>query len=614
MIQDNNQQIFISLERYQTPKITENKSKGIVYFGEENMFPDKLVDLYNESPTHNAIINGKVGYIVGDGLTFESEDINRSANAKQWLTRANDSETWTELLKKIATDYEINNGFCIEVLRTSEGNKYYHVDFSRIRVGTEGELVYSANWSKDGKRNYRPTTEIIPKYAEYRTDKRSLIYYSEYRPNMDVYPLPVYMGSLAAIETDVEINNYWINEIKNGFSGGTLLTFNNGIPQNSDKQKEIERKFKQKYTGSENAGQLVINFAADKEHAPTLESLNGNDLPARYEQLATTVQQNIFIGHRVTSPMLFGVKTEGQLGGRGEISVAYEIFKKTYISERQQTLLRIVNRRMIEDIGFGGVTINQFEPVENTLELSEATIVANLRPDEIRELISRQTGMELKANFHKFSEEDAELEFAKRFEKVGTSKDKFDELLELDIDFSASGEPMEFANDLQDLDVKILKLVESNSKMSMGEIAKALSVSILEVNKRVGALQSANRIVKDGLNWGLLQAGKNALKILNLPATKEKLSIRYKYDLRSDALPLKGGKSRTFCRAMMSIDKLWTREEIDFIRNDMKTSGFAPQVTDVWLSRGGWYRPPFTDISVPFCRHIWKQVIVKEKK
>ena len=431
---------------------------------------------------------------------------------------------------------------------------------------------------------------------------------------MDVYPLPVYMGSLAAIETDVEINNYWINEIKSGFSGGTLLTFNNGIPQNPEKQKEIERKFKQKYTGSENAGQLVINFAADKDHAPTLDSLNGNDLPARYEQLATTVQQNIFIGHRVTSPMLFGVKTEGQLGGRGEIAVAYEIFKKTYISERQQTLLRIVNRRMIEDIGFGGVTINQFEPVENTLELSEATIVANLRPDEIRELISRQTGMELKTNFHKFSEEDAELEFVKRFEMVGTHKDNFEELLELDIDYNAHGTPMEFANDLQDLDVKILKLVESNSKMSMGEIAKALGISIIEVNKRVGALQSANRIAKDGLNWGLLQAGKNVLKILNLPATKEKLSIRYKYTLRDDALPLKGGKSRTFCRAMMSIDKLWTREEIDFIRNDMKASGFAPQVTDVWLSRGGWYRPPFTDISVPFCRHIWKQVIVKEKK
>ena len=614
MTQDNNQQIFIQLEAYQTPKITENKSKGIIYFGEDNIFPEKLVDLYNESPTHNAIINGKVGYIVGDGLTFEGEDTSKTIAARQWLNRANDSETWTELIKKVATDYELNNGFCIEVLRTSEGNKYYHVDFSRIRVSTEGGLIYSENWAKDGKRNFRPTTEIVPKYSPFRDDKRSFIYYCEYRPNMDHYPLPVYMGSLAAIETDVEINNYWVNEIKNGFSGGNLLTFNNGVPQNPEKQKDIERRFKNKYTGSENAGQLVINFAANKEHEPTLLALSGNDLPARYEQLAKTVQQNIFIGHRITSPMLFGVKTEGQLGGRGEIATSYEIFKKTYVSERQQTLLRVINRRMIDDIGFGGVTINQFEPVEQVLELSEQTIVANLRPEEIRELISRQTGMELKSNFQKFSEEDIELELVKRFEKVGASKDNFEEVLTLDIDFAANGEPMEFANDLKELDVKILKLVESNPKMSMGEISKALGVSILEVNKRVGLLQSANRIVKDGLNWSLLQAGKNVLKILNLPVTKEKLQIRYKYTLRDDAPPLKGGKSRTFCRAMMSIDKLWTRQEIDFIRNDMKSSGFAPQVTDVWLARGGWYRKPNTDISIPFCRHIWKQVIVREKK
>jgi len=613
MTQDNNQQIFINLEAYQTPKITENKSKGIVYFGEDNIFPQKLVDLYNESPTHNAIINGKVGYIVGDGLTFESEDTTKTIQARKWLNRANDGETWTELIKKVSTDYELNNGFCIEVLRTNEGLKYYHIDFSRIRFGLNHELIYSDNWVKDGKRNFRPNTEVVPRFSPYRTDKRSFIYHTEYRPNLDYYPLPVYMGSLAAIETDVEINNYWVNEIKNGFSGGNLLTFNNGVPQNPEKQKEIERRFKHKYTGSENAGQLVINFAADKEHEPTLLSLSGNDLPARYDQLAKTVQQNIFIGHRVTSPMLFGVKTEGQLGGRGEIATAYEIFKKTYISERQQTLLRVINRRMIDDIGFGGVTINQFEPVENVLELSEQTIVANLRPEELRELISRQTGMELKANFQKFSDDDVEKEFIKRFEKLGDKRENFVELLEFNIDYAASGEPMEFDNTLKELDVKILKLVENNAKMSMGEIAKALGVSILEVNQRVSILQAGKRITRDGLNWGIMQAGKNILKILNLPITKEKLQIRYKYTLRDDAPPLKNGKSRDFCRAMMSIDKLWTRQEIDFIRNDMKSSGFAPQVTDVWLARGGWYRKPNTDISIPFCRHIWKQVIVRSK-
>ena len=609
-----NSPLFVELAAYQTPQIKENKQAGIVFFGEDNLFPEKLIEFFNESPTNNAILTGKVGFVCGEGLTYQSELLERNAAAKRWLNRANDSENWNEVTKKLVTDYEIHNGFAIEVLRTSSGLKYYHIDFSRIRVGAEGGYYYSENWSIKGRRNSRPTKEWIPEFQEYGTDVRSIIYVSAYRPDLDFYPLPVYMGALAAIDTDVEINNYWANEIKNGFSGGTMLTFNNGVPSDEGKKKDIERKFKNKYTGTENAGQLVINFAASKDNAPTIDSLSGNDLPQRYEQLSESVQQNIFIGHRITSPMLFGVKTEGQLGGRSEIAVAYEIFKKTYVSERQQDILRVINKIAAAEIGFGGIELKQFEPVEQKLELSEATIVGNLSREEIRELIALQTGMSLKTEtaMMKMSDDDVELELVKRFEKIGRPTSDFEELLELDIDFNTSGRPIEFANDLMELDVSILNLVENNPKMSMGEIAKVLKVSILEVNARVRLLQKSKRIVRDGLNWGILQAGKNILKILNLPVTKEKLKIKYKYTLRTDAPALKG-KSRTFCRAMMSMERLWSREEIDLLRNDMKVSGFAPQVTDVWLSRGGWYRRPNTDISVPFCRHIWKQVVVKEK-
>lgn len=613
--QDNNKPIFIEFEAYQTPTIKEHKQSNIVFFGEDNMFPEKLIDYFNESPTNNAIISGKIGFVCGEGLVYESEQLERSVQVNAWLNDANDSETWNDVSKKLVTDYEIHNGFAIEILRTSSGLKYYHIDFSRIRVATEGGYYHSENWSKNGARNSRPTKEFIPPYIKGGSEERSLIYVAAYRPDLDYYPLPIYMGSLAAIDTDIEVNNYWANEIKNGFSGGTLLTFNNGVPQDPEKKKEVERDFNKKFKGSSNAGKLVINFAADKEHAPTIDSLNGNDLPQRYEQLSQTVQQNIFVGHRVTSPMIFGVKTEGQLGGRSEIAVAYEIFKKTYVLERQNDILNIINKLSLSDIGFGGIEFAQFEPVEQKLELSESTIVEHLSKSEIRELIALQTGMKLNAEeqLQKMSADKVDEELVKRFQKVGRNASDFDELLELDIDFNAHGRPMEFATeDLKSLDVDILKLIEGD-QLSTTEIASILSVSILEVNKRIGILQKTRRIEKDGLNWGLLQVGRNILKIINLPVTKEELKIKYKYTLRSDAPPLKG-KSRDFCRAMMSMERLWSREEIDLLRNDMEESGYAPQVTDVWLARGGWYRKPDTDISVPFCRHIWKQVIVKEKK
>ena len=42
-----------------------------MYFGKNNGFPEKLIEYYNESPTHNAIVNGKVGYICGEGFIYE---------------------------------------------------------------------------------------------------------------------------------------------------------------------------------------------------------------------------------------------------------------------------------------------------------------------------------------------------------------------------------------------------------------------------------------------------------------------------------------------------------------------------------------------------------------
>lgn len=113
----------------------------------------------------------------------------------------------------------------------------------------------------------------------------------------------------------------------------------------------------------------------------------------------------------------------------------------------------------------------------------------------------------------------------------------------------------------------------------------------------------------EGSDISLTNVGEKVAKSIDLPKTE----VKYEYQLRADAPPLKeGGSSRDFCRKMMSKNKLYTKKEIDVLRNDMKASGLA-DVTDVWLARGGWYRKPNTTISVPFCRHIWKQVIVRKK-
>ncbi len=52
-------------------------------------------------------------------------------------------------------------------------------------------------------------------------------------------------------------------------------------------------------------------------------------------------------------------------------------------------------------------------------------------------------------------------------------------------------------------------------------------------------------------------------------------------------------------------NKLWTRSDIEELSNEVGWN--------VWTMRGGWYRLPGTEISIPYCRHIWKQHIVYVK-
>jgi hypothetical protein len=80
--------------------------------------------------------------------------------------------------------------------------------------------------------------------------------------------------------------------------------------------------------------------------------------------------------------MLFGVKTEGQLGGRNELVEGYELFKATYVNDRVRKV-----ERMINYLGsFNGVEGMELIPVEPITErLSEQALLQIMTQDELRE-------------------------------------------------------------------------------------------------------------------------------------------------------------------------------------------------------------------------------------
>ena len=605
----------------EVPKFLEKKSQNIVYFGADNLYPFDLIDLYNDSSTHNAIINGKVGYIVGNGL--DSEDL----GVKKWLSSANLSEDWTSLMKRISLDYELFNGYAIEVIRTASGNQYHHVDFANIRLALDGTLQYADDWiTEKGTRNARPEISNLERFNPAdENQKRGIIYHVDYRPNLKHYPLPVYVGSLAEIKTDVEIGDYWLKEVESGFAGGTIITHNNGVPETLEESKAFEKSFQDKFGGA-SGSKIVHLFSPSKDNSSEISNLNGNDLHERYVEMSKRVKESIFIGHRVTNPILFGVKEQGQLGGRSELDLAYEIFSNTYVQERKNTILRTIKKLAFLEIQNTNIELIPLKPID-TIDLTSDIILANLTRLEIRELINEQTGLELEEEVAVVEEVAApsemcshstgmcshfaeEVDIMPFFKENGVSADDYDIVERFELEFNADGQPIEFATEVQDVQREILSFLVENPQATASVISQTLEIEIAEVTVALGVLEEAGLLALENSIITVSPIGEKVAKAIKIPQAK----IKYRYEERPNAPALKqGGKSRDFCAGLMSINKLYSREEIDLLRNGMKSS--YSDVADVWLARGGWYTPEGKDkASLPYCRHVWNQVIVRKKK
>lgn len=610
-----NTPIITEFASVEVPKFVEKKSQNIVYFGADNLYPFELIDLYNDSSTHNAIVNGKVGYIVGNGL--DSEDL----NAKKWLASANISEDWTSLMKRLSLDYELFNGYAIEVIRTAAGNQYQHIDFANIRLGLDGSIQYADNWmTANNTRNSRPNIQYLERYAPSNPEqKRGVIYHVDYRPNLKHYPLPVYVGSLAEIKTDVQIGDYWLSEISNGFAGGTLIQHNNGVPETTDEKKSFEKSFKDKFGGA-TGSKIVHLFAPDKDHSSEISNLNGNDLHERYVNMSERIKESIFIGHRVTNPILFGVKEAGQMGARNELDLAYEIFTNTYIQERKNTLLNTIRKLALYDISVTDIEIVPLKPID-TIDLTSDIILANLNRSEIRELIRNQSGLDLEeevepleqpveattAMCSHFAEEE---NISHLFNDIGEHASGYEVVNSVNISFGMDGSPMEFATEEETSTLQeVLNAMLNNPLLTAAGLAELLELGFDELVGVIDVLKTSELITIQGSVINLTDKGNKIAEAIKIPD----IVVKYAYELRDDAPPLKaGGKSREFCSDMMNKNKLYSKQEIEVLRNNMKSSNIA-DVADVWLSRGGWYRKEGSTTSIPFCRHIWKQVLVRKK-
>ena len=668
--------MFVKFENQKVPEFKQVRSKDWIYWGENNEYPDYLIDLFMRSSTNNAIITGKVNYILGNGWKVNKAGMTmtNTAIANDFISSINPNESLDELSDSVFLDFEIFNGFALEVIWNKLGTDFdlYHIPFNKIRTNeSQTKYYYSKDWSivaqseeKTGLKEYLPFDAKVTKGS-------SIFLFQITAPRKgkdpNVYSMPEYIGSTMAMETDLECSNYNLSEIKTGFSAGTILNFYNGIPD-EPKKREIERMIKSKFMGSDRAGGIIVNFSDGKDRGSDVVSLSGNDLDKRYIELKKDVRQEIFVGHKVCSPILFGVKTEGQLGGRTEIAEAYELFQNTYVSKRQRILAKVFNKfyklkgisgklylEQTTAIGFGipEALIAQAMPIDFVKEKlgignketinadvkiivnainSLSPLVANkvlesMSVEEIRGLVGLTGGlvktttktqtdllMSAQNNFapgvewagRKLKQIDS-LKLTSEFKKIGRSKSLFN------IYKSSEIENATFQSVLQKKAEYFANELTADQRAVIDLLNKEENTPTTEIAK---ALKISNKEVEKIIDTLVKLEYLNATELGFTPsataldivieegAKTANIELLYSYELRTNAPKLKG-VSREFCVDMVKMDKLYTYEEIQNLSNDLGT--------DVWETRGGWYSNPNTAAPTPQCRHIWFQNVTKLK-
>lgn len=309
-----------------------NDKEKRVDYGEDNLFPNHLLNYYTNSPTHGAIINGKSTYIIGDGLKFKNQ-------TDDDLIEVNSKDTFNGFVLKCVLDFVISNGFAVEVIfnALNQPIEFHHVPFQKIRTNTnKNKFWYRESW-EGGSAN-----EIIYDryYPQYNSDNKSKIFYFDgYFPSLsNTYSTPDYIQAFLSIATEIEIQKFNNSQINNGFTLSNLLTFYNGDSLLEEVKTKVKRKIEQNYTGS-TGKKLMIQFQDSEGKEPTVNNIGaGNDWADVYLEVKKSIKDDILIGHGVTSPLLFGIKTEGQLGGTTELEIAYSIYKTTYILSKRNEL------------------------------------------------------------------------------------------------------------------------------------------------------------------------------------------------------------------------------------------------------------------------------------
>ncbi len=529
---------IVSLSKYTSPEIVEVKNKDWVQYGQDNNYFQYLIDRYQGSTTNNAIINGMSKMIYGKGLdaTDSSRKPDQYAQMKSIISN--------NCLKAAVMDRKMLGMGALQITYDKSAvKKITHFPMQTLRAekcNENGEVeawYYHPDWS-----NMKPSDQPkrIPAFG-FGSKKGNEIYIiNSYVTGSYYYPPVDYQGAIPYAVLEEEIADYLINDTINGFSGTKVVNFNNGVPD-KEKQLQVKSDVLNKLTGSRGE-KVIVAFNNNAESKTTIDDIPLNDAPAHYQYLSDESFRKLIVGHRVTSPMLLGVRdgNSGLGNNADEIKTATLLFDNLTIKTYQEEFTDALE----EILTINNISLNLYFKTIQPLEFTDTTGMNAETKEE-------ETGVKMHVQCSAKSTEN-DIEIAGALIDLGEDEDS--ENWEL-----ISSEEVNY--DLEDNEEKLSLL---------SKIWNFVSTGTATPNSK----SKQDKIV-NGIPY----------------------KVRYKY-----APSTAGPESRKFCVEMTRASKLYRKEDIVSMENMIVNKGWGPRGADtysIWKYKGGgschhkWLRQTF---------------------
>lgn len=366
----------ITLSKYIRPTLTENKGKNWVMNGRNNKFYTYIIDRYNGSPTNAAIINSYVDLIYGRGLHAK----NAVRNVSDWVKLK--TVLKPKELRKIISDFELFGEFSFQVIEKNGGDlaSITHLPKERVipSIENEDEEIEIYWYSKDFTKTYKAENKPEEFPAFNGKKQKDCIYVGKpYKAGKNYFGEPDYLAGMPYAEMEEEIANLYVNSIKNGLSAGYIINVPDGINWTPEEKEDFKRDIHSKLTGSPNASKFVISFNGEEKDITVQPIPINENVHKQWQYLTEEARQQLLTAHRVTSPMLFGIKDNTGLGNNAdELDTAEAQLMKRVIAPKQNFIINALDEVLALydinlDLEFLPLTEVQEQPIAEGVELKK---------------------------------------------------------------------------------------------------------------------------------------------------------------------------------------------------------------------------------------------------